>query len=106
MGWEFINSNNPVEEFSRLNNVQKMSSVPEWTGGSEVLEDLWAEACGYDIPAALLRKEATTRTFVNTKRKSHGKRKHHLIHYSPPHHLFPSIVILYYLNCDLVNFNP
>jgi hypothetical protein len=47
-----------------------MSSAPEWVGDSEVLEELWAEACGYDIPSGLLKKESTTRTFVETKRKA------------------------------------
>jgi hypothetical protein len=50
-----------------------MSSAPEWVGDSDVLEDLWAEACGYDIPPGLLKKESTTRTFVETKRKAQGK---------------------------------
>jgi hypothetical protein len=49
-----------------------MSSAPEWVGDSDVLEDLWAEACGYDIPPGLLKKESTTRTFVETKRKAQG----------------------------------
>lgn len=55
-----------------------MSSAPEWVGDSDVLEDLWAVACGYDIPPGLLKKESTTRTFVETKRKAQGKAEHHL----------------------------
>jgi hypothetical protein len=47
-----------------------MSRPPEWVGESDVLENLWAEACAYDIPLAMLKKESTTRVFVETKRKA------------------------------------
>ena len=54
-----------------LRRLQNMS-IPEWVGVSEVLQVLWAEACGYGIPHELSNKELTTRTFVETKRKAQG----------------------------------
>jgi len=42
---------------------------------SEVLEELWAVACGNDIPIVLLNKESTTPTFLETKRKAQGNHK-------------------------------
>ena len=51
------------------------TNAPEWVGESEVLEELWAEACGYGIPSGLLNKESTTRIFVETKKKVQGNHK-------------------------------
>ena len=74
-----------------------MSSAPEWVGESDVLEDLWAEACGYDIPPGLLKKESTTRTFVETKKKAHGKTS--IICY---HSLFFTLFLNFPVYCHLV----
>ena len=55
--------------------TQTENTRPDWVGESEVKEELWAEACGYDIPSGLLNKESTTRIFVETKKKVQGNHK-------------------------------
>ena len=70
MLWGFLNT--ARQTTGSICSHSSFSSAPEWVGDSDVLEDLWAEACGYDIPPGLLKKESTTRTFVETKRKAQG----------------------------------